>query len=435
MNLPGTGFLKLPSVDRVTAGRRSFPNHFFALIVLVALALAPSDAEARKDASIVIDADTGLVLHAKNADELVHPASLTKMMTLYMVFEALDKGWITPGQKLEVSSEAQQQQPSRLGLKKGETITVEDAIYALITKSANDAAVVLAEALGGTEQAFAAMMTRVARELGMSRTTFRNASGLYNGGQLSTARDMAVLGMALMHHFPQYYALFRTGSFEYRGRTYRNHNRLLDRYDGTEGIKTGYIRAAGFNLVASVRRNGHRLIGVVIGGRTQSARDKDMVEILDRAFMRIAMDPINVPTPVRKPMQDAPPVAPSTAQAAAFLSEGDISVEDSQMLAQGSRAADPTVRAWGVQAGAFANRNQADRTLRQAYLILNPALGEMTQAIKTHRGGEQEDPVYRARLAGFSEAQARRACTILKARDLACHVVPPERLDFATLSR
>lgn len=260
-----------------------------ALIGLTAIAiigLAPlNQAFANsKYASIVIDAYTGEVLSSDRADKRLFPASLTKIMTLFMVFEALEKGQISLDERLPVSKRAAGMQPSKLHLKQGSTIRMEDAILALVTKSANDVAVVIAERLGGSEIQFARKMTERARRLGMASTTFRNASGLPNRYQRSTARDMATLGRVLISRYPEYYSYFSTRRFEYAGRKYRNHNRLLGSYDGVDGIKTGYINASGFNLVASAQKDGRRIIGVVFGGRTAARRNNHMVKLLDRGF-------------------------------------------------------------------------------------------------------------------------------------------------------
>ena len=246
---------------------------FFLTLTFVGWTVLPPSQATARYASMVVDAESGQVLHAVNADTRNYPASLTKMMTLFLVFDALEKGTLRLDQPLPVSKRAAGMPPSKLGLKQGQTITVEDAILALVTKSANDVAVVIAEALGGQETTFAKMMTERAQELGMSRTTFRNASGLPNRGQKSTARDMVRLAQALMEDHDKYYHYFSTQSFTYQGRTYRNHNRLLKGYKGTDGIKTGYIRASGFNLVSSVERDGRRVIAVVFGGKTSRSRD------------------------------------------------------------------------------------------------------------------------------------------------------------------
>ena len=261
---------------------------FLALCILaVSQVFAAGEAHARY-ASIVIDAETGDVLRSRNADIRRYPASLTKMMTLYLLFEAIDDGKFSLDSKLKVSKRAAGQSPSKLGLRAGSTIRVEDAIKALVVKSANDIAVVVAEALGGTEVEFARKMTRKAKALGMSRTSFRNASGLPNRKQRSTARDMARLAQALMRDFPHRYHYFDDQRFRYRGREHRSPNRLLGRYRGMDGIKTGYIRASGFNLVASAERDGRRVIAVVFGGKTSRSRNAHMANLLDLGFTRIA---------------------------------------------------------------------------------------------------------------------------------------------------
>lgn len=271
------------------------------LMVMLVLVMTVSGADAAKKkkkaaakppvdryASIVIEADTGYVLSAKNADKSLHPASLTKIMTLYMTFEAIQNGRLTKNTRIPVSKHAAFQEPSELGLAAGSTIRVEDAIYGLVTKSANDAAVVLAEALGGSESNFAEQMTRRARQLGMKNTTYKNASGLHVKGQVSTARDQATLGQAIIRDFPRDYKYFSTKKFDYAGRTYANHNKLMNTYIGMDGIKTGFVNASGFNLVASAKRNGTRLIGVVFGGQTSKSRNDHMAQLLDLAFDRIS---------------------------------------------------------------------------------------------------------------------------------------------------
>ncbi|MEQ9449780.1 MAG: D-alanyl-D-alanine carboxypeptidase family protein, partial [Rhodospirillaceae bacterium] len=238
--------------------RRAF-RAFCALTVGLMVWLAASGAEARY-ASFVMDADTLDVLYAKNADTRNYPASLTKIMTLYMLFDALDRGKVTLKTKMAVSKRAAGQPQTNINLRAGETISVKDAILALVTRSANDVATVVGEHLAKSEINFAVAMTQKARTLGMTKTDFRNASGLPNRRQKSTARDMAKLGLRIQRDFPQYYHFFRTTKFTYKGRTYGNHNNLLRRYSGTDGIKTGYTRASGFNLVSSVHQDGRHLI-------------------------------------------------------------------------------------------------------------------------------------------------------------------------------
>jgi D-alanyl-D-alanine carboxypeptidase len=233
-------------------------------------------------AAIVVDANSGSMLHGANPDALRHPASLTKIMTLYLLFEQVEAGKLRLDSRLEVSDHASQQAPSKLGLLPGQTLSVEDAIRALVTKSANDAAVVVAEAVGGDEDTFARMMTRKARALGMARTVYNNASGLPDEEQLTTARDQATLGRAIQDRFPKYYRYFATPSFTYHGRALRNHNKLLGRVEGIDGIKTGYTRASGFNLVSSLRRGNRHLVAVVIGGSSGGARDARMRSLLEQ---------------------------------------------------------------------------------------------------------------------------------------------------------
>ncbi|WP_161957387.1 D-alanyl-D-alanine carboxypeptidase family protein [Aestuariivirga litoralis] len=258
-----------------------------SLVVVAALAagLQPMMAHAaEKFAAMTVDARNGKVLYAENADAIRHPASLTKMMTLYLVFQDLAAGKITLDTPIRMSARATGMAPSKLGVKAGNSITVETAIRALVVKSANDVAAAVAENLGGSESAFAQRMTRTARNIGMSRTTFLNASGLPNPGQVTTARDMATLGLRLMRDYPQYYPYFRTRSFVFQGKTIKGHNRLLGSYEGTDGIKTGYIAASGFNLVSSVRRGDKRLVGVVLGGKTGASRDAYMKQMLSKYF-------------------------------------------------------------------------------------------------------------------------------------------------------
>jgi D-alanyl-D-alanine carboxypeptidase len=230
--------------------------------------------------SIIVDGNSGAVLASNNPDGIRRPASLTKIMTLYLLFERLESGKMKLDTEMEVSEHASEQAPTKLGLRPGQTLKVEDAIKGLVTRSANDAAVVIAEAIAGDEAEFARLMTRKARALGMSKTTYRNASGLPNDEQLTTARDQATLGRAIQDRFPRYYRYFATSVFNYRGQSIRNHNRLLGNVEGVDGIKTGYTRASGFNLVSSMRRGNRHLIGVVLGGRSGGSRDATMRNLL-----------------------------------------------------------------------------------------------------------------------------------------------------------
>jgi D-alanyl-D-alanine carboxypeptidase len=239
-----------------------------------------------KYASIVMDAETGMILSQRYANKSLHPASLTKVMTLLLAFDALERGDIRLRDRVRFSKHAASMVPSKLGLPVGSSIRVEDAIYSLVTKSANDVAVALAEHLGGSEARFAQYMTGRAKGIGMNSTKFMNASGLHHKHQVTTARDMAKMARYIVRRYPKYYRYFSTRSFTYRGKTYGNHNRLMSSYSGMDGFKTGYINASGFNLVASAKRKGRRLIGVVFGGRTSKTRNAHMASILDAGFKR-----------------------------------------------------------------------------------------------------------------------------------------------------
>lgn len=262
-------------------GKAPFAVLKLLVVAFVVMAGAVSQASANpKYAGIVIDAKTGKTLYANDANALRYPASLTKMMTLYLTFEALEAGRISLDTPVPVSRHAASEPPSKLYLRPGQTITVEQVILSLVTRSANDAATAIGEFLGGSEERFARIMTNKAHALGMSRTTFRNANGLPDKDQMTTARDMATLGIALREHFPQYYHYFSTRAFHYNGGTIGNHNHLLGRVEGVDGIKTGYTHDSGFNLATSVRRNGRSIVAVVMGGRTGASRDRQMKELI-----------------------------------------------------------------------------------------------------------------------------------------------------------
>jgi D-alanyl-D-alanine carboxypeptidase len=280
-----------------------------AIVTLFAVITEPADARGRKRhfvkrtgmsasasyspayAAIVVDAKTGAVLHEAAPDGRRHPASLTKIMTLYLLFERLEAGKIALDTEMPVSEEASSQAPTKLGVRPGQTLSVENAIKGLVTKSANDAAVVVAEALGGTHSDFAEMMTRKARALGMSNTVYRNANGLPNDEQVTTARDQALLGIAIQQRFPKYYRYFSLANFVYRGQNMRNHNHLLGRVEGVDGIKTGYTNASGFNLVTSVKRGYRHIVAVVLGGRSAGSRDARMRELIEENIAEASAKP------------------------------------------------------------------------------------------------------------------------------------------------
>src|SRR5438874_13344328 len=265
---------------RIRTGARDGVRWGLFGFVAAVLTLSNGPSYAAPYADIVIDANSGTILHATNPDARRHPASLTKIMTLYLLFEQLEAGKLKLDSALKVSSEAAGQAPTKLGLKPGSTLVVEDAIKGMVTRSANDAAVVVAEAIAGSESDFAKLMTRKARALGMSRTVYKNASGLPDDDQVTTARDQSILGRAIQERFPRYYKFFSIRSFTFRGQSIANHNHLLGRVEGVDGTKTGYIGASGFNLVTSVHRGSRYLVAVVMGGSSAGSRDARMRELI-----------------------------------------------------------------------------------------------------------------------------------------------------------
>lgn len=372
-----------------------------AVALLIATLFAPTMAQA-KYASLVIDARTGEVLHEINADTRNYPASLTKMMTLYMLFEALEEGRLRKDDRIMMSRRAANQPPSKLGIKPGRTLSVEDAIRALAIKSANDVAAAVSEHLGGTERQFALLMTAKARSLGMSNTTFRNASGLPHRGQLSTARDMSKLARALLVHFPHRYHYFSESKFKYADKTYKSHNKLLTNYEGTDGIKTGYIRASGFNLVASVKRGDKRLIGVVFGAKNSKTRNRHMVKLLDKGWAKV--DP-----------QMAVAKAETKTQKARSSKTGGKSI-------------------WGVQIGAYKTYDPAYAIAVKAIGLAPSYLGEgdITVAPLKKKSGRV---LYRGRVMGISKTQAYRACKFLKKKKYGCMPLrTSQRVEVASLN-
>ena len=259
---------------------------FFKFLIFVSVFLFPLIGQTNVS-TLVADTKSGLILSSKNAQIQQYPASLTKVMTLYLTFSAIDKGILKMNDRLPVSLKAARQPRSKLYVRAGQTISVRDAIMALIIISANDVAVVLAEALAPSEAEFAEMMTKTAHSLGLKSTTFKNASGLHNPDQVTTAQDMAILAMAMIHHFPHHYKLFSKRTFSYKGRTYRSHNHVQKKYKGAEGLKTGYISAVGYNIISTAKRNNNRLVSVVIGQDTVALRDKQAMNLLDKGFSKI----------------------------------------------------------------------------------------------------------------------------------------------------
>ncbi len=457
MPTPTPRRLPVRAAAGLAAWRRPLCHLALLLAVLVTAGLAlPGPAAAERYASIVVDAGSGRILHSRHIDAPRYPASMTKMMTLYMLFEAIDTGRLSLSSRLSVSARAAGQPPSKLGLKVGQTIAVQDAIRALMTKSANDVATVVAEALGQTEVGFARLMTRKARDLGMRSTSFRNASGLPNNGQKSTARDMAVLALSLMRHFPHHYHYFSTTRFSYNGRTYGTHNNLMKRYAGADGLKTGYIRASGFNVAFSAIRDGRRLIGVVYGGRSARSRDDHMKELMDKGFGMVARasyvsnaggDRIRVVARPDLPSADPPippALPPGKAAGTQVASLGTATIPDgvATLLARPKpeietamtparpstvtpAAPEPTAEGtWGVQVGAFSSLPTARNAARDAAGLLARRSVGVSVRVLPHQAAERT--LYRARLVGMeTEAEARAACRDLRARQRSCLVVVP----------
>lgn len=392
-----------------------------ATAILLAAGIAPKSALA-KSAAIVVDASSGDVLYAFQPDIPLRPASLTKMMTIYMAFEALETGRLRLDQKLTVSRRATWQRPSRLGLRRGRTITVKDAILALVTKSANDVAVVLAEALAGTEQKFAMRMTARARALGMNNTSFRNASGLHHPQQWTTARDMVKLAAALIDNHPERYRYFSTTSFSWKKRRYKNHNALLAKYDGMDGIKTGYTRQSGYNLAASAERKDRRLIGVVLGNRTSALRDWRMKTLLDFGFdaerpvggeslpyLSQTADKEDFTRALEISANIAPATEPVVSLAAAPAPRTTVPVTASDI---------GTGYVWGIQVGAYNSASPAEEAnARAASRIPSLLMDARPRVIPVTKGN---DRFYRARLVGLSETGAREACRQLSQYKMPC---------------
>jgi D-alanyl-D-alanine carboxypeptidase len=388
----------------------------FGIIFAFALLLSP--ATHAKYASFVIDAKTGRILHASNADTLNYPASLTKMMTLYLIFEALDTGKVTLQHRFRASARAARQPSSKLALKRGQTITVKQAILALVTKSANDVASMMAEGLGRTELKFALIMTAKARQIGMSRTTFRNASGLPHSGQKSTARDMATLARRLLVDYPHYYHYFSRAAFNYGGLRHKNHNKLLKQYPGTDGIKTGYIRASGFNLVASVVRNGHRLIGVVFGGRSPRKRDRHMMALLDKGFLSLNSSVLvarntTAPKPRHKKQRSKPATPQTVGRTTGAYKDKNLRM------------------AWAVQVGAYSLFKQAMNMAKKVITKFPGLLKDGTARVDPLKLRRKRRPVYRARIVGLEKKQAHKACYQIKRRKIDCLAVRLNDLQLA----
>ncbi len=415
-------YTKILSYQKYFLFQKRYSTHLIKLIInsifILFFMVIASSAKA-KYASFIINENTKRIYHNTNADTRNYPASLTKIMTLYMIFDALKNKKISMNTKLKVSKRASRQPPSKLNLSAGSNITVKNAILALITKSANDVATVVAENLGKSERNFSRLMTRKARKLGMTRSTFKNASGLPNRGQLSTARDMAVLGMAIRKNHPNFFKLFKTKSFVYKGVKYTNHNNLLSSYSGTDGIKTGYTNASGFNLVASVERNGQRIIGVVFGGKKARSRDKHMISLLNKYFKTNPSKPL---VRIAKP-SEMPKVRPKIIIAEKNVKSFKIPPKTTKTLYSENIQDD-----WFVQIGAFKNRLNAHKAARNARNIVPEQLGNLPASLskitKTNNTNNNLEYLWRVRFIELAENQARSVCAELWSSGLSCIPLP-----------
>ncbi|MCA0058762.1 MULTISPECIES: D-alanyl-D-alanine carboxypeptidase family protein [unclassified Mesorhizobium] len=456
------------------------------MIIAVAMTIVVASAAsslAAKSAAIVVDAKTGKVLYSSDANARRYPASLTKMMTLYLTFEALAKGKISRNSPVVFSAHAAAEPPTKLGVKPGGSVAVETAILSMVTKSANDSATALGEMLGGNETNFARMMTAKARQLGMNGTVFRNANGLPDPGQFTTARDMATLGIALREHFPQYYGYFSQRSFLYGRQRINGHNRLLGRIKGVDGIKTGYTRASGFNLVSSVSDGNRRIVGVVMGGTSGSSRDNQMAALINTYLPRASTrgggdlvakadsgNPVAALARVLLPKHDAPtpdekPVAVASADDAdeavaddATVAQGDSDVADDtaaeepklvvpakkvktvivsapkvataqvvSAYAEPAPAVDPVNTAsvpsgWAIQVASSPKQSEAQAFLDKTTKQAPKVLADASGfTVAFDKDGVT---YYRARFGGFgSKTAAWKACTALKKKKIECYAV------------
>ena len=333
-------------------------------------------------AAYAVDGNSGRVLYAQDENALRHPASITKVMTLYLLFERLEHGQLSLDDRLEVSEHAAAQSPTKLGLRPGSTIRIEDAIKSIVTKSANDMAVAVAERIGGDERSFAQMMTRKAHSLGMSRSNFVNASGLPDDMQLTTAHDLAILGRAIHDHYPHYFRFFSTPSFRYAGQFMPNHNHLMEQVEGMDGIKTGYTRSSGFNLLSSVNRDGHWLISVVLGGRTRLGRDRIMADIIAAQIDKCATQrtaPMIAENPLLEHVAEAIPVVSHEGEAAPPVEGVDEDAAESKaprMAAVTDEGSPAVEEARGDRSDAAPDRDESD--------VGGATQAEMTQAETTH---------------------------------------------------
>ncbi len=400
-------------------------------VALATLAAQPASAQigSERYSSIVVDARTGNVLSAANPEELRHPASLTKMMTIYLAFEALRDGRVRADDVITASPLAASEPPSRLGLVPGARLTVQQAILAMVTKSANDASTALGEHLGGSEGRFAQLMTAKARQLGMRNTTFRNANGLPDPAQVTTARDMAILGRRLIYDFPDGYQLFSTSAFRYHNRTHYNHNRLLTSYDGADGIKTGYINDSGFNLVASAERQGQRVVAVVFGGATGRERDAHIMALMDRGFEQLDVRYAGTRPPSSFALVSTANAAPVAAATRQVRGRSQATQANAATAARPGRTP-AAARNWAIQVGAFSTRAEAARASNDAARLA----GQPARA-RVEPGTSNRKPIFRARVVNLTQADAQAACAAQARKRQPCMTLRPGEITEVAAAR
>lgn len=396
----------------------------FMLALILGLPSFAADTP-RRYASIVVDADTLEIIHARQIDDLRYPASLTKVMTLYLTFDALNAGTLKLNEPIRVSANAARTPPTKLGLRAGSTITVENLIQALAVKSANDAAVVLAERLAGSEEAFAVQMSAKAQSLGMTKTNFKTANGLPHPEQQTSARDMAKLASNILRNHRRYYHYFGQQRFRYGGRTYKNTNGLLHWLDGVDGFKTGYTRDSGYNLIVSAQRDGRRLIAVVLGGASGASRNSHMQDLIERGFGVMGVAPVSALPPViiqreAVPKRAAPIIVVSPKVSSAVRLRGrnkdPLTVSNDQALRISEFQND---KAWAIQVGAYLKKAEAEEQL-SVVGGLHVLAKAQSNVSPLARNGQT---LYRARFDGLSVKDAQSACKSLAKLSSGCLIV------------
>ncbi len=370
-----------------------------------------------RTATLVVDAQDGWVLQAENATDLWYPASLTKIMTAYLVFEAIETGRLQLDEKIPVSAHAAGQPPTKLGLGKGKQVSVKLLLRAMIVRSANDAAVVLAEAVAGSEAAFAAAMTRKAHDLGMTHTRFKNASGLPDREQVTTARDMAMLARAVMQDYPDHYDLFKERSFTLGGRTRSTTNGWLTHYNGADGLKTGFTCGSGYNLVASARRDEGHLIAVVLGGKSAAARNSQMTKLMNGGFKGLGK---NVGAFATLDGLGEKAAALAVSKPPPYVLPAD---ECSTMVATGSSH----LPGWGAIFGSFVNKAKAREVIKRNRKVLKKTVrGGRPAVVERQRDGPRR---FSALMVGLKQQDAGSVCQRLSTFGIYCLVLPPEQLN------